>query len=86
MSYIWFGPQFEHFCYSKEIHKQYPFLKDMVLYQEGLYSIITITENGGIDIHGMEGHYQNVSPKELGIEDVWNGRSILPIISSLKVE
>lgn len=86
MSYIWFEPQFEHFCYSDEIHKQYPFLKDMVLYGEGLYSIITITENGGIEIQGMNGHYQNISPKELGIEDVWNGRSISPVISSLKVE
>ena len=86
MSYIWFGPQFEHFCYSDEIHKQYPFLKDLVLYREGLYSIITITENGGIEIQGMNGHYQNISPKELGLEDVWNGRSILPTISSLKVK
>ena len=86
MSYIWFGPQYEHFCYSDEIHKQYPFLKDLVLYKEGLHCIITIDENGGIDIQGMEGHYQNVTPKELGLEDVWNGRSILPIVSSLKVE
>lgn len=86
MSYIWFGHQFEHFSYADEIHEQYPSLKDMVLYQEGLYSIITITEDGGIDIQGMNGHYQNISPKELGLEDVWNGRSILPIISSLKVE
>ena len=86
MSYIWFGPQFDHFCYSDEIHKQYPFLKDLVLYREGLYSFITITENGGIEIQGMNGHYQNISPKELGLEDVWNGRSILPTISSLKVE
>lgn len=86
MSYIWFGPQFEHFCYSDEIHKQYPFLKELVLYREGLYSIITITENGGIEIQGMNGHYQNISPKELGLEDVWNGRSILPTISSLKVK
>ena len=86
MSYIWFGPQYDHFCYSEEIHKIHPFLKDMVLYKEGLFGIITITENGGIDIQGMNGHYQNISPKELGLDDIWNGRSILPIISSLKTE
>jgi len=86
MSYIWFGPQFEHFCYSDEIHKQYPGLKDLVLYREGLYSIITITANGGIEIQGMNGHYQNITPKELGLEDLWNGRSILPTISSLKIK
>lgn len=87
MSYIWFGPEFQHFSYSDEIHKRYPYLKDMVLYQEGLYSIITITEDGGICIQGMNGHYQNISPEEiekLGIQDVWNGRCILPIVSSLK--
>jgi len=53
MSYIWFGPEYEHFCYSGGIHKQYPFSKDMVLYQEGLYSIITISEKGSIEIQGM---------------------------------
>ena len=58
----------------------------MVLYKEGLFGIITITENGGIDIQGMNGHYQNISPEELGLNGKWNGRSILPIISSLKVE
>jgi 3',5'-cyclic AMP phosphodiesterase CpdA len=86
MSYIWFGPQYEHFCYSDEIHEKYPFLKDMVLYKEGLYSIITITKNGGIEIQGTNGHYQNISPTELGLGTIWNGRSILPIISSLKVK
>ncbi len=86
MSYIWFGPQYEHFCYSDEIHKQYPFLKDLVLYKDGLYAIVTITENGGLYIDGMSGHYQNISPKELGLESVWNGRSILPRVSSLKIE
>lgn len=85
MSYIWFGPQYEHFYYSNEIHEQYPFLKDLVLYKDGLYAIVTITEDGCIDIEGIRGHYQNITPKELGIGDMWNGRSILPIVSSLKV-
>jgi len=86
MSYIWFGPEYEHFCYPQEVHSVYPGLKDIVLYKEGLYSIITITENGGIEIQGMNGQYQNISPKELGVGDVWNGRSVLPIISSFKVD
>ncbi|ADL53002.1 metallophosphoesterase family protein [Clostridium cellulovorans] len=85
MSYVWFGNDYEHFCYSDEIHKQYPFLKDIVLYKEGLYSIITITEAGGIEIQGINGSYQNITPKELGVGDVWNGRSILPVVSSLKI-
>lgn len=86
MSYIWFGPQFEHFCYSDEIHKKYPFLKDLVLYKEGLYTIVTLTENGGIEIQGMKGHYQNISPEELGITGMWNGRPISPVVSSLNLD
>lgn len=86
MSYIWFGPQYEHFCYSNKIHEQYPFLKDLVLYKDGLYAIVTITEDGGINIEGISGHYQNITPTELGLGDMWNGRSILPVVSSLKVE
>lgn len=86
MSYIWFGNQYEHFTYSDEIHRKYPFIKDLVLYEEGLYSIITIFENGSFEIQGMNGSYQTISPSELGLGEVWNGRSILPKISSLIVE
>ena len=85
MSYIWFGPEVEHFCYSAQIHKQYPYLKDLVLYREGLYAIITITANGYVEIQGMEGNYQTVSPKELGMEGLWNGREITPNISSFNI-
>lgn len=83
MSYIWLGPEFEHFNYSKEIHDKYPYLKDMVLYKEGLYTIVTITENGSVEIQDMKGHYQNVSPEELGVASTWNGRGISPVISGL---
>lgn len=86
MSYLWFGPQFEHFCYPDEVHKKYPFLKDIVLYREGLYAVVTITDEGSIEVQGMEGHYQTISPKELGIEGTWNGCEISPIVSSFKID
>jgi 3',5'-cyclic AMP phosphodiesterase CpdA len=86
MSYIWFGPQYEHFCYPEEVHERYPFLKDLVLYKDGLYAIVTITENGGVEIEGLKGQYQNISPGQLGLEGTWNGRSVLPIVSSLRAE
>lgn len=86
MSYQWFGPKYEHYCYSNEIHEKYPFIKDLVLYKNGLYAIITICENGKINIEGIDGSYQNISPKELGVGDTWNGRSVLPKISSLMCE
>jgi predicted phosphodiesterase len=85
MSYIWFGPEHRHFCYSDEIHRQYPLLKDIVMYQDGAYAVITIKENGDFEIQGMERGYHTVSPRELGIEGTWNGRNITPNISSLKI-
>ncbi len=82
MSYLWFGPEFEHFCYSDEIHKNYPHLKDMVLYKEPLYASVRITEQGQVEINGMNGHYQAITPKELGLGEMWNGRLISPNVSS----
>lgn len=86
MSYIWVGPQYEHFKYSKEIHEKYPYLKDLVLYEEGLFAIVKIDKNGDFEIKGMNGHYQNISPHELGLSGTWNGRFIKPIVSSLKAK
>lgn len=75
--------EYEHFCYSEEIHKQYPFIKDMILYKDGLYAIVTIGENGHINIIGMRGEYQKITPREVGLGYTWNGRSVLPVVSSL---
>lgn len=84
MSYIWVGPKYEHFNYSDKIHKKYPFLKDLVLYKEGLFAIVTIYNNGTFNIKGMEGSYQNISPMDLGIGNTWNGRLVCPKVESLK--
>ncbi|SCG82438.1 hypothetical protein DW1_0830 [Proteiniborus sp. DW1] len=44
MSCFWHGIK-ETFNYSKEIHDRYPYLKDMILYEEALHAIVTIDEN-----------------------------------------
>ncbi|WP_055668680.1 metallophosphoesterase family protein [Desnuesiella massiliensis] len=82
ISYKWFGPEFEHFCYSSEIHAKCPYLKDIVLYSEPLSAIISIDEQYNIDIQGMEGGYEKITPKELGITGPWDGRTISPNVSS----
>jgi len=38
-----------------------------------------------VEIEGMKGHYQNVTPEDIGIADTWNGVSIRPHTSSLKI-
>lgn len=86
MSYIWHGLK-ETYNYSDEIHKRYPWLKDMILYEEGLHAIVTISDNGQLDIEGMRGHYQNVTPSDVGIQDNrWNGISIEPVVSSMNIK
>ena len=42
-------------------------------------------ENTNVEIEGMKGHYQNVTPEDIGIADTWNGVSIRPHTSSLKI-
>lgn len=85
MSYKWFGPEFEHFCYSSELHASYPYLKDIVLYNEPLSAVISIDEQCNIEIQGMEGDYQKITPKELGITGTWDGRIISSNVSSLRL-
>ncbi|WP_373897335.1 metallophosphoesterase family protein [Haloimpatiens sp. FM7315] len=82
MSYKWLGSEYEHFCYSREIHSKYPYLKDIFLYNEPLSAVISIDEKNNIDIQGMKGDYQKITPKELGITGTFDGRIISSNVSS----
>jgi hypothetical protein len=83
MSYIWHGLK-ETYNYSKEIHEKYPWLKDMILYEEGLFAVVTIEQDGRLKIEGMEGTYQNITPSDVGIiNNMWNGVSVEPVVSSM---
>jgi hypothetical protein len=84
MSYIWHGIK-ETFNYSKETHNKYPFLKDIILYEEALHVIVTIDEYMNVQINGVEGHYQNITPYDIGIGNTWNDVSIEPRTSSLYI-
>ena len=78
MSYIWVGPEYEQFSYDAQIHQKYPYLKDLILYRDGLYAIVTVDELGHFTIEGIQSDYLRKSPQELNIGNTWNGRSILP--------
>lgn len=83
MSYIWHGLK-ETYNYSQEIHEKYPYLKDMILYKDGLHAVVTITGDGQFKIEGMQGNYQNITPSDVGIlNNIWNGVSVEPIVSSI---
>ena len=84
-SYIWLSDDFEHFYYPEELHAQYPMLKNILLYEEALYAIVTISENGTVSISGMEGHYRECAPQKLGVGR-WNGRRLSSRVSSFQIK
>lgn len=84
-SYIWQCIK-ETYNYSDEIHAKYPYLKDMILYEDALHAIVTIDENANISIKSIDGSYQNVKPEDIGMPNIWNGISIKPKTSSLKIK
>jgi predicted MPP superfamily phosphohydrolase len=83
-SYIWHGKK-EIFAYPQQIHENYPYLANMILYREPLHSIVTIDENMNICITGMKGHYDTITPQNVGIGDEWNGVSIKPETISVNI-
>lgn len=74
-SYIWHGTK-EIFNYSNEIHKKYPYLKDLILYKEALHVIVNIDNEMNVSIEGINGNYQKHSPNDIGLTNTWNGVSI----------
>lgn len=74
-SYIWHGTK-EVFNYSYEIHKKYPYLKDLILYKEALHVIVNIDNEMNVSIEGINGNYQKHSPNDIGLTKTWNGVSI----------
>lgn len=83
-SCIWHGVK-ETYSYSQDIHDKYPHLKNMILYDEPLHIIVTIDEKNNVIIEGIKGHYQNITPNDIGIGNMWNGVSIKPQTSSLYI-
>lgn len=84
-SYFWQEYQ-ENYCFNDEIHEKYPMLKNMVLYDEALHSIIEIDDCFNIIIKGMEGKYLNVTPEEIGMPYLVEGVSVAPKTVSLTIQ
>ncbi len=82
MSYIWVGPEYEQFSYDVQIHQKYPYLKDLILYRDGLFAIVTVDEQGDFTIEGLQSDYQRKSPQDLNLGETWNGRSIKPNVTT----
>jgi len=81
MSYIWHGLE-EKYAYDKEIHEQYPILKDIIPYSNALHCVVEV-DYTSVKICVMQSSYQSVVPEDVGIVDrMWNGVSIQPSVLS----
>lgn len=84
-SYIWQDVK-ETFPYGEEIHGRYPYLKNMILYQQALHCMITIDDTGNVAIEGVEGDYLTVSPERIGMGSMWNGVHVMPGTLSIELK
>lgn len=57
----------------------------MILYEGPLHVSVTIDAEMNVQIHGMEGHYQNITPKDIDLGNSWNNVSIELKTSSLLI-
>jgi len=67
------------------LHNRFPHLKNYIVYEEALHIIVNVNEKMNVTIQGMEGRYQKVAPKDVGMGDEYNGVSIKPCTSSLYI-
>ncbi|MEO3944967.1 metallophosphoesterase [Gorillibacterium sp. CAU 1737] len=86
MTYIWQNVK-PLFPYPVEVHEKYPGLANLILYENALHAVVTLTENGEISIQGMESDYRRVTPTDAGITNQkWNDVSIDPVVTSIRVK
>ena len=82
-SHIW--QHNDVFMYDEDLHNRFPHLKNYIVYEEALHIIVNVDEKMNVAIQGMEGRYQKVTPKDVGMGDEYNGVSIKPRTSSLYI-
>ena len=81
-SNVWIGSQIDS---SETLKEKYGHLNGILTYKEPFVVIVEI-DDSKIKIKGVEGEYQSVTPKDIGLENYqWNGVSILPKASSWEI-
>lgn len=87
MSYQWLGAKYQSEArYSKELHKQFPHLKNIIPYKDPLYAKVTIGE-GELVLEGVQSSFVPPTPADLGIKDgVYGDLPLVPLISDRKIE
>jgi predicted phosphodiesterase len=66
MSYKWLGEEYEQLRYSKEVDKNFKWIKYTAPYKDPLFTVVEISTEGYIKIAGKKSEYVGPSPWELG--------------------
>lgn len=85
MSYQWLGNEHQHLRYSKEVDKEYPWIKYTVPYKNPIWAIVEVSTNS-LEITGRKTEFVGPSPEELGMDENSFGYPIVPLISDRKIK
>ncbi|MCA9731033.1 metallophosphoesterase [candidate division KSB1 bacterium] len=85
MSYQWMGEAYEHIRYSEEIDKKFKWLKYTAPHKEPLFTIVEISSQGYIKIHGKQTEWVGPSPWEVGYPETLE-KYVRPAISGRYLE
>jgi len=85
MSYFWVGGDYQHVRYSKEIDRDYPWIKYTVPYKDPLFALVTLGSDGTIQIEGTQSEWVGPSPWDIGYPADRKDR-IVPHISTRRLE
>ncbi len=66
MSYKWLGEEYESIRYSKEVDKDFRWIKFTAPYKDPLFTIVEISTDGFIKMSGKRSEYVGPSPWDLG--------------------
>ena len=65
MSNQWLGGDYRRARFSKEIEEKYPWVSYTAPYRDSLYAIVTLRNNGVIEIEGVKSQWIPPSPSEI---------------------
>ncbi len=82
MSYNWLGDNVKPHELLKPYYKEFPGLHFVLLYKDPIFSFVEVEDDGTFHINGMTSEYLTYKPTDIGINNMWNGRSIRPAIST----
>ncbi len=65
ISNMWLGEQYSYIRYSKEIDREYPYIKKTAPYRDPLYAMVTMSEDQ-VRLEGTRSTFVGPSPYEIG--------------------